>query len=310
MCTCANGCSSCGGVSLPAGAAGIDGLNAFTETTADFTVPSVSSNVTINVSTAGQYSGLWGGVGQPVFIAGAGLYRVVSVTSSTMTLTNTGGVNNAAPTTVISFPAKVSPGGEPGAGTNGADGVAIIYQSTAINSPSPITNAYSNALSAITIPADTLGTVGDMLRIEMVVLCDNITTDATILAGATYHSKIQFGSSTVFETACGTSNGGGQYNGIRVVLDLVVTASNTITPRLFDVLLVTGSRLDQLFLNLGNFSSAFQLPPVDVSGSPIPSSSVTLSNSNDLEIQLKNSNNDPNYEASVVSLTVYKYLKS
>ncbi len=60
-----------------------DGVNAFTQTTADFTVPAVLANVTISVANS-----TWMGIGQTIFIVDAGAFQVVSKGSTTsVTLT-------------------------------------------------------------------------------------------------------------------------------------------------------------------------------------------------------------------------------
>lgn len=93
---------------------GDDGVNAFTLTTADFTVPAELSNVTITVE-----DNTWMAVGQPVFIQTAGFYEVVSVNVDGVTVTlknledtaNDAYLDNAAPATNISTGVKVTPGG-------------------------------------------------------------------------------------------------------------------------------------------------------------------------------------------------------
>ncbi|MEO0490217.1 MAG: hypothetical protein AAFZ49_11750, partial [Cyanobacteria bacterium J06659_2] len=85
----------------------------FTTTAADFTQPAVNSSVSVTVASAD-----WISANQPLFVVGGGLYRASAPTSSTtVTLTNLGGPQNAAPSSTISSGAKVSPSGE--AGSNG-----------------------------------------------------------------------------------------------------------------------------------------------------------------------------------------------
>lgn len=93
---------------------GADGVNAFTLTTADFTVPAELSNVTVTVA-----DNSWMGMGQPVFIETAGFYEVVSVNVDGVTVTiknledagSNAYLDNTAPATNISTGVKVSPGG-------------------------------------------------------------------------------------------------------------------------------------------------------------------------------------------------------
>lgn len=72
-----------------------------TITTASFTVPAVGSNVTISVSSSSPYYTAWLTTGQPFYVAGAGYYRAVTVTASSIIATNLGSAGNAVPTTVI-----------------------------------------------------------------------------------------------------------------------------------------------------------------------------------------------------------------
>jgi hypothetical protein len=98
---------------------GLSGANAFTITTAGFTVPSIGNNVTI---TVGQTN--WMVTGQTIYIESAGYYTVTSVTDLVhVSVNNTGDIGNAAPTTVIATAKKVSPGGvQGGTGASGGAG--------------------------------------------------------------------------------------------------------------------------------------------------------------------------------------------
>ena len=171
MCTCASG-NDCGGLTCGEGPAGIDGLNSFTVTTADFTVPTIGQDVTINVSALGQATGIWARAGQEIFIATAGYYRVVSATATVIVATNVGATGNAAATTVIAIGSGVSPGGREGvAGATGATGAAgadgttelvTLFSATAVSSTS-----FSNLHTAQTLSANLFATVGDVLRITV-----------------------------------------------------------------------------------------------------------------------------------------------
>jgi hypothetical protein len=112
---CCNNCDTPETVNVPgvqgddgtAGTDGTDGVNAYTQTTADFTIPAVSANVTVQVGNS-----TWMAAEQNIFIAGAGTFEVVSKpTTTSVTLTyldydaNTGSGNN------IATGAVVSPGG-------------------------------------------------------------------------------------------------------------------------------------------------------------------------------------------------------
>lgn len=102
---------------------GLNGLNAFTVTTANFTQPAVGSNVTVSVSVSGQLTGLWAVAGQVIFIQVGGFYEVVSVNQigSQITVKNLGVSGYAAPAATISSGNKVSP-----AGYQGQAGVSVV----------------------------------------------------------------------------------------------------------------------------------------------------------------------------------------
>lgn len=124
------------------GADGSDGINAFTATTADFTQPAELATVTIDVQ-----DNSWVGGGQILFVEGGGYYEVTALIGGTqITLRNladssTGAyADNAAPTTIIADPAKVSPGGLQGPIANTVnEAVAITYQVSAGTAPPALT---------------------------------------------------------------------------------------------------------------------------------------------------------------------------
>lgn len=180
MCNCTNGCSDCGGLTCGEGAAGLNGLNAYTETTADFTQPSVSSNVTINVSALGQLTGLWAKVGQKIFVEGGGYYTVVSSTSTTIVATNTGETGNASPAATVSFPAGVSPAGVAGVagaagsngsnGSNGTDGTTVLEVD--LTEYEEDQNTFGTVTKSTTLAADTWETVDDIVELEMMFVSE------------------------------------------------------------------------------------------------------------------------------------------
>lgn len=199
-----SGCNECGGVTLPTGADGADGLNAFTETTANFTVPSSGSNVTINVSALGQYSGLWGGVGQPIYIENAGHYEVVSVTSSTMTVKNLGTSGNAAPASTVTFPVKVSPSGKSvtgATGSNGDDGVVIIAASTDLSTAATSSSWTSKMSVAIDGTALDIATVGDCIELDCAIIgTPYFGSMSSPISSSAYNVLLQFGGVDVLQS--------------------------------------------------------------------------------------------------------------
>ena len=130
----------------------IDGENAFTITTAAFTMPAELGGVTIQVSDVGQFTGKWASPGQIIYISSGlltnGYFTVVSSNSTSISVINSENTSsgnytqNAPPGTIFPIGSKVSPAGiqgpagatgssgasgSPGpAGTNGTNGVAVI----------------------------------------------------------------------------------------------------------------------------------------------------------------------------------------
>ncbi len=89
------------------GTNGTDGVNAFSFTTADFTVPAIGDNVTVFVT-----SSAWASIGQNVFVEDAGTFSVSSKPASTsivLTYLNYAGNTNAGNS--VSAGAEVSPAG-------------------------------------------------------------------------------------------------------------------------------------------------------------------------------------------------------
>lgn len=206
--------------------------------------------------------------------------------------------------------------GADGAGENGADGVdgiSILYQSTAINSPSTITNSYTDAISNISIPANTIGTVGDMLRFEILVQNDHQLDNAAIGADVSFSMKITFDGDTVFDNVVGYSNFNANiYTGAKIILDLVVSATDTLKPRTIEFLRGWGSRSTQVFVanNSSTEIGYVAINTLSSGGSEISNITPTLSADNLVDIQLKNSDGAATSIASVTSVTLYKYLKS
>lgn len=95
------------GATGPAGTDGVDGVNAFSLTTAAFTVPASGSNVTIAVDDSS-----WMVFTQEIYIQFAGYYEVQSTPTATSAIVkNSGYAGNAALAASISAGAKVSPAG-------------------------------------------------------------------------------------------------------------------------------------------------------------------------------------------------------
>lgn len=109
----------------PAGADGSAGVSAYTITTASFTMPAVSANVTVDVANSS-----WMVVGEVLFVQSAGYFQVVSKPDTqSVVLTNLGYTGNAAPAVIIAALQQVGP-----SGLKGVDGSAA---GITLNSLSP-----------------------------------------------------------------------------------------------------------------------------------------------------------------------------
>lgn len=102
------------------GTNGTDGVSSFTTTTASFTMPAVSSTVSVSVGSTA-----WLSNGQAVYVETAGYFTVSSITdATTVVLNNLGYTGNASPTTLIVVGRQVSASGLRGldGGATGAAG--------------------------------------------------------------------------------------------------------------------------------------------------------------------------------------------
>jgi len=149
----------------PGGIKGLDGVSAFTTTSANFTQPTAGSTVTVTVVSTS-----WMAQGQNVFIPTAGYYSVSSVTDSThMVLTNSNVAGNATAGTVISSGSMVSPAGATGSGGTGGGGGGIAALSDAETSAgSSIINSTAGILKRLVGSAGvTLVDGGDRLILSI-----------------------------------------------------------------------------------------------------------------------------------------------
>ncbi len=134
------------------GTDGIDGINAYTTTTANFTVPAIGSDVTVFVGESG-----WMVVGQPIFVEGPATFTVASITNETQVeLTFVGAFGDVSPGATITAGAGVTPGGA------GATSGSSITSTSAYASGSVYTLTATNALLnfGTTDPSVTLASAG------------------------------------------------------------------------------------------------------------------------------------------------------
>jgi hypothetical protein len=188
-------------------------------------------------------------------------------------------------------------------GTNGTDGVSVIEVN--MTPTSTTSNSFgSGAVQTVAINGTTLnfGDVDDFLKMKFSVIGD---TTGNFLLGLLYDWQVLYGSDTIVDTSSAhTIFRAGGYedadsNGIDVEIDLVVTATDTITP-IVRVFRSQAVRSDKFITSpLGGFNMVKVLPSVSIS-SPI-------SGSNDLKLSVKNSDNSSTVD--IVYFELVKYLK-
>jgi hypothetical protein len=170
----------CDEILLPQGSDGVDGKNAFTVTTAQFTQPDVGNPVTITVSDVLQNTNQWAIPDQIIKVTDAvgegGWYQVTSITGTTqITATRLDYPGSSPLGTTIASGAGVSPAGLRGpAGTPGATGgrgdtgppnqlssvVSVTTVASTVPASASITGSYPNQKLNLSIPKGADGAVG------------------------------------------------------------------------------------------------------------------------------------------------------
>jgi hypothetical protein len=149
------------------GVAGIGGLAAYATTAANFTQPSSSGTVSVQVDATD-----WMATGEYLYIAGGGYYTVSSITDSThVVLTNLGYSGNASPSSTVTSPARVTPGGIQGAtGATGSTGPTGPTGATGSNAYTTTSSSFTQPASAATVSVQVGDTswmaVGEYLYVE------------------------------------------------------------------------------------------------------------------------------------------------
>lgn len=104
------------------GAAGVQGVSAYTTLSNGYTQPAIGSNVVVQVATTAFTS-----IGQYIYVQNGGCYQVQGITDGQlMSLTNIGTVGNAAPASVVAGGGAVSVSGPPGANGTGTGTVTSL----------------------------------------------------------------------------------------------------------------------------------------------------------------------------------------
>tara|TARA_R110001632_G_scaffold4928_1_gene20275 strand:- start:1371 stop:2282 length:912 start_codon:yes stop_codon:yes gene_type:complete len=298
---CNSGCDDCGGLNCGTGPAGLDGLNAFTTTTATFVQPAYgASAINISVSAVSPSTGIWAGVGQWVFIEGAGFFKVVTSTTVLLTVIvpsvaiQTYNYTLSGSGSTIAIGKGVSPAGIEGAagaaGATGGNGIFVLDVDHDYATNTKNANAYSSTKTT-PIPASTIGAIDDIIRIEMDVIGDE--TEDII-----YGVKVEFDGNIMLEL-----DGylyGGRLPAIKLTIDLIVTATNTIIPYVTAAFYKSGFRTYQSLFLVNNEVSFYD---------PSSSASITLnSGTKNIITYLKASGSGNN--VSITSYKVYKLLKA
>lgn len=139
------------------GTDGADGVNAFTVTTADFTVPAIGNSVIVIVADS-----TWATFGQNVYVQGAGYFQVTGKPSSTsLTLTYLDYVGNASTGNNIVTGAQISPSG--------------TQPNVVADLPDPITNNTTGTSSS------TMAAGAGCLTLSFSIQLDSMTTAAADL---------------------------------------------------------------------------------------------------------------------------------
>jgi hypothetical protein len=190
-------------------------------------------------------TGLFAKVGQVIFVEGGGYYEVVSSTTTTIELENLGYTGNASPTSTVSFPAGVSPGGVAGAagaaganGSAGANGVSLLFKR--LTGSLQASTSYVNLLAGTNgITANRWQNVGDTVRLSFLGIgVANAASTLPIINGAA-GNRMEFDFRvTVGGVTCATILGGAYNpalssvvgsNGLDAVIDLIAVNMSPFT---------------------------------------------------------------------------------
>lgn len=193
MCqTGCNGCGDCGGLECGTGEAGLDGLNAFTKTTAVFLQPDFGDPpMSVSVSALEQSTGTWVFKGQWLFIEDAGYFQATADGSHTTISLQVPSLEIEAINHLITpsgsgvpIGSGVSPSGVLGAtgatgaagsdGTNGTNGTTVLEVD--LTEYEEDQNTFATVTKSFTVPENTWETVDDIVELEMMFVSDKTTT--------------------------------------------------------------------------------------------------------------------------------------
>jgi hypothetical protein len=124
---------------------GAPGLSAYATVSSNFTQPAIGSSVTVAVSATAFMS-----AGMPLYVAAGGFYAIASVISSTsVSLTNSGGVGNVTPGATVAAGGGVIPTGQQGSpGANAYTPTTAGFTQPAVSSTVVVAVADTSWMSA------------------------------------------------------------------------------------------------------------------------------------------------------------------
>lgn len=181
-------------------------------------------------------------------------------------------------------------------GINGIDGVPVLDIDVVPSSVvTPITSSGYTLVKTTTIPLNTIGTAGDFLRVELVVIGEH---DPAVPVGgipSSYSVKVEFDGNVMYEIPF--IFGLLSYNAVKLSIDMIVTTTDTITPYVRWEL--GGGTISTQLLYSGANPLGFWEHYVSAN-----TSSITLSANKDIKVYLKSVDG-----LSDVAMTNYKVTK-
>ncbi len=188
-------------------------------------------------------------------------------------------------------------------GTNGdhnvlETGVAQVdVTGTFSDSPNPVISKVINGTT------ENINGIGDIIRLEFFIIGDVVATDTS----SEYYYKVSFGGNTVIDTSStiyelskyiGDSRG----NAVNVIIDIIVSASDSVTPVLKHKRMLGDRSAKQAFNDIPSIQHqdfVHVLPTI---------TGLTLSGNNTLSVALESSDGTSNI--SLMSYKIMKFLKA
>jgi len=190
-------------------------------------------------------------------------------------------------------------------GTNGDHNVLdtgiaqVDVSKTFSDSPNPVISKVINGTT------ENINGIGDIIRLEFFIIGDVIATDTS----SEYYYKVSFGgntvidtSSTIYELSKYIADSDSRGNAVNVIIDLIVSASDSVTPLLKHKRMLGDRSAKQAFSDIPGVQHqdfVHVLPTI---------SGLTLSGNNTLSVALESSDGTSNI--SLMSYKIMKFLKA